>query len=73
MIAPGVRGRLLGRLGLGTGVPLLGVIVVGVVGLTKSGRRHRVPGRAPCIFLGVVAIAVGLLATLFAARRSPTR
>ena len=35
--APGVRQRLMWAWALGTGVPLLGVIVVGVVGLTRSG------------------------------------
>jgi adenylate cyclase len=65
-VGPGVRGRLLVAWSLGTGVPILGVIVVGVVGLTKDVDAQYVAGAA--IFLGAVAMAVGLLATTVAAR-----
>jgi adenylate cyclase len=66
-VAPGVRDRLLFVWALGTGVPLLGVLVVGVVGLTKSGVETEYLAAAG-LFLGSVAVAAGLLATLFAAR-----
>jgi adenylate cyclase len=66
-IAPGVRDRLLFVWALGTGVPLLGVLVVGVVGLTKSGVETEYLAAAG-VFLGSVACGAGLLATLFAAR-----
>jgi adenylate cyclase len=66
-VAPGVRDRLLFVWALGTGVPLLGVLVVGIVGLTKSGVDTQYVAAAG-LFLGAVALAAGLLATLFAAR-----
>jgi adenylate cyclase len=65
-VAPGVRVRLLFAWALGTGAPLLGVLVVGVVGLTKSGVDTQYVAAA-ALFLGVVSMAVGLLATLFVA------
>jgi adenylate cyclase len=65
--APGIRTRLLFSWSLGTGVPILGTIVVGIVGLTKSGVDAEYVAGA-CVFLGSVAVVVGLLATLFAAR-----
>jgi adenylate cyclase len=65
--APGVRDRLTWAWSLGTGVPLLGVLVVGTVGITKSGVDTEYVAAA-VVFLGVVATAVGLLATLIAAR-----
>jgi adenylate cyclase len=65
--APGVRDRLLFAWALGTGAPILGVLVVGVVGLTKSGVDTGYVAAA-CLFLSVVALSVGLLVTLFAAR-----
>ena len=65
-IAPGIRARLLWSWALGTGVPILGVLIVGVVGLTK-GSVATTDVAAACIFLGVVASAVGLLATMIAA------
>lgn len=64
---PGVRNRLLFAWALGTGVPLLGVLVVGLVGLTKSGVETGYLAGA-VLFLGAVASITGLLATLFAAR-----
>jgi adenylate cyclase len=66
-VAPGVTDRLLFAWSLGTGVPILGVIVVGIVGATKSGVDTDYVAAA-CIFLGVVASAVGLLATKIVAR-----
>ncbi len=58
-VAPGVTNRLLFAWSLGTGVPILGVIVVGVVGLAKSDVDSD-DVAAACVFLGVVASAVGL-------------
>jgi adenylate cyclase len=66
-VMPGVRDRLLFVWALGTGVPLLGVLVVGVVGLTKPDVDTEYVAAA-VLFLGVVASAAGLLATVFAAR-----
>jgi adenylate cyclase len=66
-VSPGVRVRLVMAWLLGTGVPLLGVLVVGVVGLTKSDVDTEYVAAA-VVFLGLVASAAGLLATLFAAR-----
>jgi adenylate cyclase len=66
-VAPGVTDRLLFAWSLGTGVPILGVIVVGVVGATNSGIDTEYVAAA-CIFLGVVASVVGLLATKLVAR-----
>jgi adenylate cyclase len=66
-VAPGVTDRLLFAWSLGTGVPILGVIIVGIVGATKNGVETELVAGA-CIFLGVVASAVGLLATKIVAR-----
>lgn len=66
-VAPGVRGRLAGAWALGTGVPLLGVLVVGAVGVTKTDVDTEYLAAA-VLFLGAVASVVGLLATLFAAK-----
>jgi adenylate cyclase len=63
----GVRARLLFVWALGTMVPLLAILVVGIVSLTKSGVDTEDVAAAG-IFLGVVAIAVSLLATLYASR-----
>jgi adenylate cyclase len=66
-VAPGVRARLLTAWALGTGVPLFGVLVVGVVGLTKASVDTEYVAAA-VVFLGAVAAVAGLLATLLAAR-----
>jgi adenylate cyclase len=65
--APGVTNRLLFAWSLGTGVPILGIVVVGVAGLTNTAANPDYVAAA-CIFLGVVASAVGLLATKIVAR-----
>jgi adenylate cyclase len=65
--APGVRGRLTMAWLLGTGVPLLGVLVIGALGATKSG-VHTSYVAAAVLFLGAVATAAGLLAILFASK-----
>jgi adenylate cyclase len=66
-VALGVRNRLLFAWSLGTGVPILGVLVVGIVGVTKSGVDPAYVGAAG-VFLGVVAIFTGLYITLITAR-----
>jgi adenylate cyclase len=66
-VAPGIRNRLLFAWSLGTGVPILGVLIVGVVGVTKSGVETEYVAGA-CVFLGCLAVVVGLLATVFSAR-----
>ena len=67
MVAPGVRGRLVGAWALGTGVPLLGVLVVAIVGITKSDVDVTYVAEG-VLFLGVVAWVTGTLATLFASK-----
>ena len=66
-VAPGVRRRLAMAWSLGTGVPLLGVLVVAAAGVAKPGVETEYVAAA-VLFLGVVALAVGLLATLVAAK-----
>jgi adenylate cyclase len=66
-IGPGIRARLLFAWALGTGVPVLGVAVIGVVGLTKPGVDTEYIAAAAA-FLGTVALAVGMLAAVLAAR-----
>ncbi len=66
-VAPGIRNRLLFAWSLGTGVPILGVLVVGVVGVTKPDVDAEYVAGAS-VFLGSVAVAVGLFATLVSAR-----
>jgi adenylate cyclase len=66
-VAPGIRDRLLFAWSLGTGLPILGVLVVGIVGVTKSGVETEYVAGA-CLFLGGVALVVGLLATVVSAR-----
>ena len=65
--APSVRDRLLFAWSLGTAVPVMSVIVVGIVGLTKPGVDFEAVAAAG-VFLGSVALAVGLLATLIVSR-----
>ncbi|MGI9021330.1 MAG: HAMP domain-containing protein [Solirubrobacterales bacterium] len=64
---PGIRDRLLFAWILGTGSPIFGMVVVGIVGLTKPGVDIEALGGA-IVFLGGVAVAIGLLATLLSAR-----
>jgi adenylate cyclase len=66
-VGPGVRDRLAWAWALGTGVPLIGVLVVGTVGLTKSDVDVEYVGAA-VVFLGMVATGAGVFATLFAAK-----
>jgi adenylate cyclase len=62
-----VRNRLLFAWSLGTGVPVMSLLGVGIVGLTKDGVDPTAVAAA-CLFLGCVALFVGLFATLMAAR-----
>jgi adenylate cyclase len=66
-VAPGVTNRLMFAWSLGTGVPILGVLVVGVAGLSK-GAVNADYVAAACIFLALVAGGVGMLATKIVAR-----
>ena len=67
MVAPGVRGRLTGAWLLGTGVPLLGVVTVGVAGILRADVDAEYLAAA-VLFLGLVAMASGVVATLFVAK-----
>jgi adenylate cyclase len=66
-VAPGVRPRLAMAWLLGTGVPLVGVFVLGAVGLLGSPRHAHYVGAA-IVFLAILASCTGFLATLLAAR-----
>ena len=61
-VGPGIRDRLAWAWALGTGVPLLGVLVVGTVGLTKSDVDIEYVGAA-VLFLSLVAYGAGAAAT----------
>jgi adenylate cyclase len=65
--APGVRDRLLAAWSLGTAAPMMSVLVVGIVGVTKEGVDAEAVAGA-CVFLGGVALAVGLLMTVITAK-----
>jgi adenylate cyclase len=67
MVAPGVRLRLSMAWLLGTGVPLIGVLVLGVAGAFSWTPHPKYVGAA-VVFLAVVATATGFLATFLAAR-----
>ena len=66
-VAPGVRARLLMAWLLGTGVPLLGLVIVGVAGVLSPTWRPPTSLRR-LFFLGVVASVVGMLTTMVAAK-----
>jgi adenylate cyclase len=66
-VAPGIRTRLLFTWSLGTGVPIIGVLIVAFVGVAKPGVDTEYVAGA-CAFLGCVAVAAGTLATLLASR-----
>ncbi len=66
-VAPGVRRRLAMAWSLGTGVPLFGVLVVALVGVAKPDVDTGYVAAA-VLFLGIVALLVGLLSTLVAAK-----
>jgi len=64
---PGVRDRLLVAWSLGTGAPIIGLLAVGVIGLTRNEATLESVAAA-CVFLAAIAMTVGLLATLLTAR-----
>jgi len=66
-VAPGVRARLAMAWSLGTGVPLLGLLVVGIAGIARP-QVHTSAVAAAALFLAGVAWVAGLLATLLAAK-----
>ncbi|HUZ28443.1 MAG TPA: adenylate/guanylate cyclase domain-containing protein [Solirubrobacteraceae bacterium] len=67
MVAPGVRLRLGMAWLLGTGVPLIGVLVLGTAGAFGWSHHSEYVGAA-VLFLAVVAMVTGFLATFLAAR-----
>jgi adenylate cyclase len=66
-VAPGVRERLLAAWSLGTAAPMMSVLVVGIVGITKPGVDTESLAAA-CVYLGAVALAIGLLMTVISAK-----
>jgi adenylate cyclase len=65
-VAPGVRARLGMAWSLGTGVPLLGLLVVGIAGVARPVPTSDVA--AAVLFLAAVAWIAGFLATQLAAK-----
>jgi adenylate cyclase len=63
----GVRGRLTMAWVLGTGVPLLGLVAVALIGVFQDHPNAAAISRA-ALFLGLLALGVGVLLTLVAAR-----
>jgi adenylate cyclase len=63
----GIRGRLVIAWALGTGVPIVGVVAFSGLGLVSDTFSRQAIAR-PAVFLGLLALAVGLFATLLAAR-----
>src|SRR6185437_13748153 len=66
-LTPGVRARLGMAWSLGTGVPLLGLLVVGIAGLARP-HVHAGDIAAAVLFLSVVAWVAGLLVIQLAAK-----
>jgi adenylate cyclase len=64
--APNVRQRLIAAWSFGTAGPLLSVLAVGVVGLTKDSADTEAVAAA-CIFLAAVALCLGMMLTLITA------
>jgi adenylate cyclase len=62
-----VRQRLMFVWSLGTAAPIMGVVAVGIIGLTDSGVDAEAVAGA-CAFLGMVTLGFGLLLTLITAR-----
>jgi adenylate cyclase len=67
MVAPGVRLRLAMAWLLGTGVPLIGVLALGVIGAEGWTHDSRTVGDG-VLFLAIVATGSGFLATVLAAK-----
>ena len=66
-VAPGVRARMAMAWSLGTGVPLLGLLVVGIAGAARP-TVHASDIAAAVLFLAGVAWVAGFLATQLAAK-----
>ncbi len=66
-VVPGVRERLLAAWSLGTAAPMMSVLVVGIVGVTKGGVDTESVAAA-CVYLGGVALGIGLLMTVITAK-----
>ena len=66
-VAPGVRARLVMAWSLGTGVPLLGLLVVGIAGVVRPAVHSQEVGIA-VLFLAIVAWLAGCFATQLAAK-----
>jgi adenylate cyclase len=66
LVAPGVRLRLAMAWLLGTGVPLIGVIVLGIMSAFSLTPNQSYVGAA-VLFLAVIATCTGFLATILAA------
>jgi adenylate cyclase len=66
-VAPGITRRLASMWALATGIPVAGILVVGTVGITKSGVDASYVSVA-CILLGAIALVVGWIATAATAR-----
>ena len=66
-VVPGVRARLLSAWALGTGMPLVAVLAIGIVGVAKRGVDPALVGEA-VVFLGATAVCAGLLVLLFTAK-----
>jgi adenylate cyclase len=64
---PGVAGRLMMAWSLGTGVPLIGILVLGIAGLADPDEDPALLAAAVA-FLAVVGFGVGLLAITVASR-----
>jgi adenylate cyclase len=64
---PGVGGRLMMAWSLGTGVPLIGILVLGIAGLADPNEDPALLAAA-IAFLAVVGFGVGLLAITVASR-----
>jgi adenylate cyclase len=62
-----IRTRLIAAWALGTGVPLLGALVIGVVGAAKPDVNPGYVGGA-VVFLAALAFGAGLFALIYAAR-----
>jgi adenylate cyclase len=68
LAVPGVTTRALLAWALGTGVPLLGVLTVGILALTGGYRLNFSNLRIITVVFGSIGLTVGLLATILAAR-----
>ena len=66
-VGPGVRLRMLFAWSLGTAVPVMSVLVVGIAGLTEPNVDPDALAAA-CLFLGGVALVVGFITTVATAR-----